>query len=556
MVENEKFPVPEYLMHACTSSHSSREETMKLQYKFILIIGTVLALTYAIMLYYTSNLQNDLVIGQAKHQARMLHHQLILTREWVSDHHGLFVIKTDKVRENPFLDYPNLETKDGITLVMRNPAMVTRELSDYARNAGFGWFRVTSLRPVNPQNVPDRFEEVSLQRFERERINEYMEITTSDQSRMLRYIAPLRVKENCLPCHAKHGYAVGDIRGALSISIPIDWADEVIRHNNRTIVLYGAASIVAIALILSFLFHVLVADRLTRLKKAMDTYPASCTSQPPLPLGDDEIGHLAQGFSSLCTRLESSKQELRQAAVQSFYNEKMAALGQITAGIAHEVNNPLGGLRNCVKNMKDAPDDLELHARYLPLLDKGLQRIEQIMRQLLNFGRNYPLHLRRVDVDEEIRECFSLLGYKMKRIKLTLELGISGSYCIDTEAIKQIVVNIGLNAIQAMPEGGRLTVRSEREGDNLLIAISDTGTGIPAEILDKIYDPFFTTKQVGEGTGLGLAVTYALIQKMGGTIRVDSTPGMSTTFSILLPIEQNCDVQSAGSITPHQETRS
>lgn len=104
---------------------------MKLQYKFILIIGTVLTLTYITILYYTSGMQNDLVIGQAQHQARMLHQQLILTREWVSDHHGLFVIKTDTVRENPFLDYPNIETNDGVTLVKRNPAMVTRELSEF-----------------------------------------------------------------------------------------------------------------------------------------------------------------------------------------------------------------------------------------------------------------------------------------------------------------------------------------------------------------------------------------------------------------------------------------
>lgn len=528
-------------MQAADENTSAPGVFMKLQYKFILIIGSVLAITYAAILYYTSDLQNDLVIGQAKHQARMLHRQLILTREWVSDHHGLFVIKTDSVRENPFLDYPNLETRDGITLVMRNPAMVTRELSEYAKNAGYGWFRVTSLKPVNPQNEPDDFERASLIRFEHEKLDEYMEIRSNHSAKVLRYIAPLLVKENCLPCHARHGYRVDDIRGALSITIPIDWADTVIQGNNHTIILYGTLSIAFIAGLIFFLFNALVANRLTRLKTAMDNYPESQDLKDPLPQGNDEIGHLAQGFSSLCNRLEASKEELRQAAEQSFYNEKMAALGQITAGIAHEVNNPLGGLRNCVKNMKDSPDDLELHARYLPLLDKGLQRIEQTMRQLLNFGRNNPLQLRKVDVDNEIRECFALLEYKMKRIDLTLELTIGGAYCIDTEAIKQIVVNIGLNAIQAMAGGGQMTVRSRKEDRNLLLSISDTGNGIPPEIIDKIYDPFFTTKQVGEGTGLGLAVTYSLVQKMGGSIQVASTTGQGTTFTVALPVEQHCD---------------
>jgi signal transduction histidine kinase len=514
---------------------------MKLQYKFILIIGTVLTLTYLTILHYTSGLQNDLVIGQAQHQARMLHQQLILTREWVSDHHGLFVIKTDTVRENPFLDYPNVETSDGVTLVKRNPAMVTRELSEYADKAGFGWFRVTSLKPVNPQNTPDDFEKGSLIRFEKENLTEHMEIRKSHGSKVLRYIAPLLVKESCLPCHARHGYTIGDIRGALSITVPIDWADKVIQRNNRTIITYGSLSILFIAGVLFLLFNVLVANRLSRLKTAMDNYPASQYLIDPLPAGNDEIGHLAQGFSSLCERLEASKAELRQAAEQASYNEKMAALGQITAGIAHEVNNPLGGLRNCVKNMKDSPDDLELHARYLPLLDKGLQRIEQTMRQLLNFGRDNPLLLRKVDVDEEIRECFALLAYKMNRIELTLELMIGGAYCIDTEAIKQIVVNIGLNGIQAMGDCGVMNVRSWKEENNLRITISDSGNGIPHEIIDKIYDPFFTTKQVGEGTGLGLAVTYSLVHKMGGSIQVESTPGQGTTFTVTLPIEQCCE---------------
>lgn len=529
-------------MHAADEPNIIEGVQMKLQYKFIIVIGAVLTLTYITILYYTSGLQNDLVIGQAQHQARMLHRQLILTREWVSDHHGLFVVKTDSVRENPFLDYPNLETSDGVTLVKRNPAMVTRELSEYADKAGFGWFRVTSLKPVNPQNFPDEFEKLSLNRFEQENLPEHMEIRQNRETKVLRYIAPLLVKENCLTCHAQHGYSVGDIRGALSITIPIDWADEVIKKNNRTIILYGLLSIVSVAGVVFLLFNVLVANRLSRLKSAMDNFPGSKDLKDSLPSGNDEIGHLAQGFSSLCVRLEESEKELGQAAEQASYNEKMAALGQITAGIAHEVNNPLGGLRNCVKNMKDSPDDLDLHARYLPLLDKGLQRIEQTMRQLLNFGRDNPLQLRNLDVDAEIRECFALLAYKMNKIDLTLDLGIAGSYCIDTEAVKQIVVNIGLNSIQAMQEhGGIMTAKTWREDHNLYICISDTGSGIPDEVIDKIYDPFFTTKQVGEGTGLGLAVTYSLVHKMGGRILVDSQLGVGTTFTVILPIEQCCD---------------
>ena len=512
----------------------------KLKHKFIFVIGIVLIIAFGLILTFMTSLQNDLVIGQAKQQARMLHHQLILTRLWISDHQGLFVVKTEQVKENPYLDDANLETENGITLVKRNPAMVTRELSEYAQKAGYGWFRVTSLNPVNPLNEPDAFERSSLEYFNRVPIDEYMEIESSGSLKTLRYISPLIVKPSCLSCHAKHGYKEGDIRGALSISIPIDWADATIARNNRFILLLGSFAVLLVTGLLYLLFNGLVSNRLAALEQIMDRYPDDPAPNLKLPEGEDEIGLLSSRFSALCGRLERSRKQLDQAQEQAFYNEKMASLGQITAGIAHEINNPLGGLLNCVSNMQNDPHNSELQARYLPLLDKGLHQIEAIMRQLLNFGRNAPLQLRKVDIDNEIQECMSLLQYRMNSIELDLQLGIDDSFCIDNEAIKQIVVNIGLNAIQAMPDGGKITITSGMEAEKIVLTFTDTGTGIEEDIQARIFDPFFTTKDVGQGTGLGLAVTYSLVQKMGGTIKVDSTVPVGTTFTVELPVIKEC----------------
>jgi signal transduction histidine kinase len=223
----------------------------------------------------------------------------------------------------------------------------------------------------------------------------------------------------------------------------------------------------------------------------------------------------------------------------------MASLGQLTAGIAHEINNPLGGLLNCVKTMQEEPENLELHKRYIPLLDKGLRRIEHIMRQLLNFGRRAPLTYSRVNIDEIIRECFELLEYRLKNISLNLNLNLQESYFIDVEALRQIMVNTALNAIQAMPEGGSMTVSTNRTYTQIVIIVEDSGSGIDPAIMSRIFDPFFTTKEVGEGTGLGLAVTYSLVQQMGGTIEVTSEPGKRTAFTITLPVSQEY-AKSAG----------
>ncbi|MBW2466118.1 MAG: histidine kinase, partial [Deltaproteobacteria bacterium] len=130
-------------------------------------------------------------------------------------------------------------------------------------------------------------------------------------------------------------------------------------------------------------------------------------------------------------------------------------------------------------------------------------------------------------------------------IVLTLDLNLAEQFCIDVEALRQIIVNTSLNAIQAMPEGGSLTLRTKLIYNRIVIVVKDSGTGIAPDVKNRIFDPFFTTKEVGEGTGLGLAVTYSLVQQMGGTIEVESEPGKGTVFTISLPANQK-PVKHAG----------
>jgi len=511
---------------------------MRLTVKFIIAISAIILFSYGFLLYQTSNLQNELVMEQARQQARILYKQILLTRQWVSDHQGLFFVKTAGVVENPYLQGASIRSEDGTVFVKRNPAMVTRELSEYAAKSGFCWFRITSLNPVNPENWPDDFERDAMIRFKGGLV-EFEAITDTPDGRVHRYIAPVMVQESCLTCHAEHGYSVGDIRGALSISVPLAWADKALKKNNNTIIKYSLFSIFAVALALIYLFNKLVGRRIERLSKGMENYPdKKYLVSDDKHLMDDEIGKLIARFNELCGRLNQAQRDLDKTMQQAFYNEKMASLGQLTAGIAHEINNPLGGLLNCVKTMQEEPDNIELHKRYIPLLETGLRRIEHIMRQLLNFGRKAPLTFSKVDIDGIIRECFELLEYRLKNITLSLNLNLTQHYCIDVEALRQIIVNTALNAIQAMPNGGSLTVSTEKTHTRIIITMQDTGTGIDPAIIGKIFDPFFTTKEVDEGTGLGLAVTYSLVEQMDGTIDVQSEPGKGTLFTISLPANQ------------------
>ncbi len=514
---------------------------MQLKTKFIIAISAVVIVSYGITFYRTSSFQEDLVVAQAASQARMLYKQLRLTRKWVADHNGLFFMKKEGVAVSPFLPDAEIVTAGGEKLVKRNPAMVTRELSLYAAREGLGQFGVVSLHPLNPANAPDDFERRSLLRFKQGE-QEMMEIQDRAGQKQLRYIAPLVIEPSCLECHVEQGYKVGDIRGGLSVTIPMGWAYADIRKNNHLLLFIAVSTICVVSIFLFWLVDKLVVHRLRDLADMMDRYPGDIAPEElaQLPAQKDEIGKLTKKFKDLCQRLTLSRQELNRTQEQVFQNEKLAALGRLVAGVGHEINNPLAGMLNCVKSMQESPDDLAQNRRYLPLLAKGLDRIRHTVRQLLNFGRREPLRPQQVDVDGLIGECFELLGYGLKNIELILDLHLPRPCCVDVEAMKQVVMNIGINAIHAMPGGGTLTVSSRASGGRIILRFSDTGVGIDPENLQKIFDPFFTTKEVGEGTGLGLSVTFALVKRMGGEIRVESEKGRGACFMVELPAEQTC----------------
>jgi signal transduction histidine kinase len=507
---------------------------MRLRAKLSILVSIIVITSFGITFYRTSSFQNELVFSQTERQARMLAQQILLTRKWVADHDGLFFIKKPGVASNPFLQDSDIYDKAGNTYVKRNPAMVTRELSKYASEADFCRFRVTSLKPVNKDNAPDDFERQGLLGFEAGE-KELMTIVNAEAGRLLRYMIPLRVEESCLPCHARHGYKVGDIRGALSLMIPIAWADAAIAGNNRLLLIIGALTILVTAVTIYLLIDFLIVRRLALLSRAMENFPAQNMAASPLPIGKDEIGELVSNFTELGARLLTSQTELQKTREQMFQHEKMVAIGQLAAGVAHEVNNPLGGMRNCVKSLQEDPENADKRERYLLLIDKGLRRIGQIVSQLLNFSRKEPLKLCKVRIDDVIRECFSLLDYQLKNIDLTLDLNLPGPHLVDAGALKQALLNIGLNGAQSMPEGGALTVSSRETDEQVILAITDTGAGMAPEDIDHIFEPFFTTKGQGEGTGLGLSVSFSLVKRMGGNISVESVKNQGSTFRIEIP---------------------
>lgn len=249
----------------------------------------------------------------------------------------------------------------------------------------------------------------------------------------------------------------------------------------------------------------------------------------------DEVGELSEAFNRMMDELEAAREREEAQRGQLAHAEKMVAVGTLAAGVAHEVNNPLAGIMACLENLRANPDDVEMRDRYLDLISDGLDRIERTITNLLDFSRRREVKLEPTSLNHNLRHVVELVGYQLRRAGVEVVLDLDADHAMvraDHFQMEQLFLNLVLNAISAMPEGGTLTLKTRVRRGEVIVDVQDTGTGIPEEIRDRVFDPFFTTREVGEGTGLGLAVSHSIVAAHGGTIELDSEPGDGTTFRV------------------------
>ena len=220
------------------------------------------------------------------------------------------------------------------------------------------------------------------------------------------------------------------------------------------------------------------------------------------------------------------------------HSEKMVSIGLLAAGVAHEVNTPLTGISSYTQMLLQQVDAADPKAALLEKIEKQAFRAAKIINNLLNFSRSDRAEPERLDINKLVLDVLSLLEHQLEksRIKVRKELAAELPPVRGNEnRLQQVFFNLILNARDAMPHGGWLTLATQADDDTVVVEVKDTGTGIKREHIKRIYDPFFTTKGIGRGTGLGLSVSYGILHEHGGGIFVDSVPGKGTTFQVALP---------------------
>ncbi len=349
--------------------------------------------------------------------------------------------------------------------------------------------------------------------------------------------------------------------GILGVALPSNFIITTMVTSRNTFTLIFTLATVA-TIVVGYLLAQSIARPILRLRKVSQAVAAGDLNQDTGLRGVDEIGELASAFDIMTLRLRERTAEaarlydesvsrndelkeinarLQTAQAQLIQSEKLASVGQLTAGIVHDVKNPLAVIKGLAEELGEEFGLDPTTKEQLGTIRESAGRASTIVTDLLKFARQSTPELERRDLRETIQASVRLTEYLARKSNVVVKMDMPSSAVMvsyDAQQIEQVLINLIGNAIQAMKNGGTVRINLSEVGGTVAIAVQDNGIGIPEKNLQRIFDPFFTTKPEGEGTGLGLSVSFGIVTRHGGKIDVESKPGLGTTFTVLLPIEQ------------------
>ena len=393
---------------------------------------------------------------------------------------------------------------------------------------------------------------------------------TPEGRRMLGSMDVIRNEPSCYTANCHQHSKSTSVLGVLDIVYSLDDIDRKMQTNAITMAAMSLGFIIIAALSVGFFVHRLVYVPLRDLETGASRISEGNLEQTIPVRSDDEFGQLAASFNAMTAALKNSQSELREwghtleqkvakrtqelriAEAETARTEKLASVGLLAAGIAHELNNPLTGVLTFTTLLRKKMPDGSADAEDLDLVIRETKRCAAIIRRLLDFAREKAPEKNFTDLNQVIEDTARIIerpaSFRDIEIAMDLDRNLPAVW-VDADLIKQVIMNMLVNAQHAIEHEGNITVRSRKFPQPkspepgmepvpmVEISIIDTGCGIPEKNLKRIFDPFFTSKEVGKGTGLGLSVSHGIVKAHGGAIEVESTVGEGSTFRIYLPLE-------------------
>jgi two-component system, NtrC family, sensor kinase len=406
----------------------------------------------------------------------------------------------------------------------------------------------TQTRLLSRLNRPDRFR-----------------IYRSGGQRVLGIITPIENRPDCsnAECHAHP--ASQKVLGVLDTNLSLAKTDAQLASSSIYMVGYTAGALLIISF-MSWLFVWRVVDEpIKALKRGTKQLSMGDLGYQIHVRSDDEAGDLALSFNSMSLRLQNANEqladwtktlehrvaqktiELKSAHDHMLHVEKMASLGKMAAVVAHEVNNPLCGILTYAKLLRKwvGTGQVEREKRdeaieCLDLIATESRRCGDLIKNLLSLSRTSTMNVQSTDLNAVVERCLMLVRHRLELGLIELQLKLATNLppiACDPAQIEQVLLALVINAIDAMPQGGTLWLENRLGENEIQITVRDNGSGIAADVLPHIFEPFMTTKETGQGVGLGLAITLGIVERHGGRIDVASELGRGTTFTISLPVQ-------------------
>lgn len=307
------------------------------------------------------------------------------------------------------------------------------------------------------------------------------------------------------------------------------------------VILFQILSLTFLALVFLFFLIYFLSQRFIRpiidLSQAMAEVELGMLEKTVPVTGKDELSQLAESYNEMVQRIRHANEDMKLAHEKLLHSEKLATLGVLSSSVAHRINNPLGGLFNCVRLLQRRGDEPEFRENYLSLIEEGLDSIEETVGQLLWTAGKREGEEKSSNISSVLSGVVKFLDYRMKKQNIAYKERVAPylELPVAPHDLEELFLNTMINAIQAMENGGQLTVTASKEDSAVILQIQDTGIGIPQDKINKVFDLFYSTKKAGEGTGLGMWMSYELVAKNKGKIFLQSEEGIGTIVSITIP---------------------
>lgn len=465
---------------------------------YVLGAGLIFMTTICSLMLGMTQKQKHMLETQLHDQSSALFDLIVITRRWNSEYGGVFVAKESGVVSNPYLVNPDIVDTDGSIYTKKNPALMTREISNIAKSAKSFTFHITSLKLMNPDNAPDTWEKTALEEFGRGGV-EKTDLVNRNGNLFYRFMKPLYVEESCLACHSEQGYKVGEVRGGISVDVPFSSTLQAIKSNTITMISLLAALLLIFGTTL-YLF----------IWKVMD------------------------------------KQEKQKIQLEDLNQTKNKFLGMC----AHDMRNPLTsiiGFSDLLLN--------ESMGKLAENINKSIKIIQTSSMKMLNMVNSFldisviesgklELQPRKGSIKSLIEEQVHINQFLADRKNITIHSSLDNTVDIsfDRHRISQVLDNIIGNAIKYSPQGATIHITLDETDGHVRVRIQDEGFGIPEDEQVKLFQEYrrLNTQPTGgeNSTGLGLAIAKKIIDYHKGKIEVESQPGKGSTFILKLPVYQ------------------